>query len=99
MITLLLTSHEEDNAARLTGSLEMIDRLQHETDEATHELDLHLDKLLTSPMDREDIHLLSTGLRLVADFIVVCERVGIPLTSLPHRNRSMEARASSRSMT
>jgi hypothetical protein len=34
---------------------------------------------------------LSTRLWLVADSIVVCERLGIPLTSLPHRNRSLEA--------
>jgi uncharacterized protein len=58
-----------DDPARLPEFLATIDRVQHETDEAAHELDLNVDKLFVPPMDREDIHLLSTRLSQVADFI------------------------------
>jgi uncharacterized protein Yka (UPF0111/DUF47 family) len=58
-----------DQPARLPEFVAEIQRVQHETDRAAHELDFNVDKLLIPPMDREDIHLLSTRLRLVADFI------------------------------
>src|SRR5215510_12817990 len=58
-----------DDPARMPEALTTIDRVQHETDEAARELDLHMDNLFIPPMDREDIHLLSTRLGLVADFI------------------------------
>jgi uncharacterized protein len=58
-----------DDPARLPEYMATIDRVQHETDEAAHELDLNVDKLFVPPMDREDIHLLSTRLSQVADFI------------------------------
>jgi uncharacterized protein Yka (UPF0111/DUF47 family) len=58
-----------DEPDRLPEHLATIDRVQHETDEAAHELDLNVDKLFVPPMDREDIHLLSTRLSQVADFI------------------------------
>jgi uncharacterized protein len=58
-----------DKPTRLPELLLQIDRLQLETDEAAHDFDLNVDKLFIPPMDREDIHLLSTRLSLVADFI------------------------------
>ncbi len=58
-----------DAPARLAHSLAEIDRVQHETDVAAHELDVNVDKLFIPPMDREDIHLLSVRLSHVADFI------------------------------
>ena len=58
-----------DQPALLPQTVTDIDRLQAETDAAAHELDLHIDQLFIPPMDREDIHLLSTRLALVADFI------------------------------
>ena len=58
-----------DSPARLAHSLAEIDRVQHETDVAAHELDVNVDKLFIPPMDREDIHLLSIRLSHVADFI------------------------------
>ncbi len=58
-----------DDPTRLPEIVARIERIQHETDEAVHDLDLNVDRLLIQPMDREDIHLLSTRLRLVADFI------------------------------
>lgn len=58
-----------DQPARLPELVATIDRVSHETDEAAHNLDINVDKLFVPPMDREDIHLLSTQLALVADFI------------------------------
>jgi uncharacterized protein Yka (UPF0111/DUF47 family) len=58
-----------DDPARLPQSLAAIDRIQHDTDTAAHELDLHMDKLFIPPIDREDIHVLSIRLGMVADFI------------------------------
>jgi uncharacterized protein Yka (UPF0111/DUF47 family) len=58
-----------DQPARLPAALTEIERVQHEADTAAHELDLHLDGLFIPPMDREDIHLLSTRLARVADII------------------------------
>jgi hypothetical protein len=70
-LTTLATLLEQalDDPARLPQALTTIDRVQRETDEAAHDLDLHIDRLFIPPMDREDIHLLSTRLGLVGDFI------------------------------
>jgi uncharacterized protein len=58
-----------DQPARLPELLKQIDRVQHETDAAAHNLDLNVDKLFIPPMDREDIHLITTRLERVADII------------------------------
>jgi uncharacterized protein Yka (UPF0111/DUF47 family) len=58
-----------DQPARLPHVLTQIERVQHEADVAAHNLDLNLDKLFIPPMDREDIHLLTTRLSRVADII------------------------------
>ena len=58
-----------DDPARLPAILAQIDRVQHETDEAAHDLDLNVDKLFIPPMDREDIHLLASRLDDVMDLI------------------------------
>ncbi len=58
-----------DEPARLPERVATIDRVQHEADAAAHALDVNVNKLFIPPMDREDIHLLSTRLGLVADFI------------------------------
>ena len=70
-LTTLATLLEQalDDPAQLTQLLATIARVQRETDEAAHELDLHVNRLFIPPMDREDIHLLTTRLGLVADFI------------------------------
>lgn len=70
-LTTLATFLEQalDQPARLPELLAKIDRVQQEADKAAHDLDLNVDKLFIPPMDREDIHLLSTGLSRVADFI------------------------------
>jgi uncharacterized protein Yka (UPF0111/DUF47 family) len=58
-----------DQPARLPAVLADIERIQHEADEAAHDLDVSLDGLFIPPMDREDIHLLSIRLSRVADII------------------------------
>jgi uncharacterized protein Yka (UPF0111/DUF47 family) len=74
-----------DEPARLPEFLATIDRVQHETDEAAHELDLNVDKLFVPPMDREDIHLLSTRLSQVADFIGGTARRAVSLRATQRR--------------
>ena len=58
-----------DRPGRLPELVATIDRGQREIDQAAHDLDLNVDKLFVPPMDREDIHLLSTQLSLVGEFI------------------------------
>jgi uncharacterized protein len=58
-----------DDPRRLAGVTSDIERVQHEADDAAHDLDVNIEKLFIPPMDREDIHLLTTGLELVADYI------------------------------
>jgi uncharacterized protein len=65
--TLLQQALEEPS--RLPAFVAQIDRVQRETDESAHDLDVNVDKLFVPPMDREDIHVLSTQLGLVAAFI------------------------------
>ncbi len=65
--TLLEQALEEP--ARLPVLLAQIDRVERETDDAAQDLDLNVEKVFIPPMDREDIHLLSTRLSLVAAFI------------------------------
>jgi uncharacterized protein len=74
-----------DDPARLPELLGQIDRVQRETDEAAHDLDLNVDKLFVPPMDREDIHLLSTRLGLVADFIGGTARRALSLRATTRR--------------
>ena len=78
-----------DDPALLAQSLATIDRMQHETDEATREIDLHMDRLFIPPMDREDIHLLSTRLRLVADFIGGTARRAVSLKATTRREAAV----------
>jgi len=74
-----------DQPARLPDILAEIDRVQHETDVAAHDLDVNVDKLFIPPMDREDIHLLSTELSQVADFIGGTARRAVSLRATTRR--------------
>jgi hypothetical protein len=68
-----------DQPARLREFVERIDRVQRETDESARDLDLNVDKLFIPPMDREDIHLLSTRLSRVGEYIGGTARRGVSL--------------------
>jgi uncharacterized protein Yka (UPF0111/DUF47 family) len=74
-----------DQPALLPQTVASIDRVQVETDVAAQELDLHMDQLFIPPMDREDIHLLSTRLALVADFIGGTARRAVSLRATSRR--------------
>lgn len=75
-----------DDPARLPELVTTIDRVQHETDEASHDLDVNVDKLFVPPMDREDIHLLSTQLSLVAAYIGGTARRAVSLRATARRD-------------
>lgn len=74
-----------DDPGRLPETVTTIGRLQVEADEQAHELDVHMDRLFIPPMDREDIHLLSTRLALVADFIGGTARRAVSLKATERR--------------
>jgi hypothetical protein len=74
-----------DQPARLSELVAKIDRVQHEIDSAAHDLDLNVDKLFVPPMDREDIHLLSTQLSQVAAFIGGTARRAVSLRATTRR--------------
>jgi uncharacterized protein Yka (UPF0111/DUF47 family) len=86
-LTTLATLLEQalDQPARLPELLATIERVRHETDEAAHDLDLNVDKMFIPPMDREDIHLLSTRLSQVADFIAGTARRVVSLRATTRR--------------
>lgn len=74
-----------DEPARLPEFVATIDRVQRDADQAAHDLDANVDKLFIPPMDREDIHLLSTRLSLVADFIGGTARRAVSLRATTRR--------------
>lgn len=49
--------------------VESIKRLEHECDQITHEVITRLDRTFITPLDREDIHELASGLDDVVDLI------------------------------
>ena len=57
------------DGSRLTYWVEQIKRLEHEADGLTHEVVERLDRTFITPIDREDIHLLSSDLDDVIDRI------------------------------
>jgi hypothetical protein len=61
----LLTGKPE----RATYCVDQIKRLENEADEITHEVVRRLDRTFITPIDREDIHLLSSDLDDVIDLV------------------------------
>jgi hypothetical protein len=57
------------DADRRTYIVESIKRLEHECDQLTHEVITRLDRSFITPLDREDIHELASGLDDVIDLI------------------------------
>jgi uncharacterized protein Yka (UPF0111/DUF47 family) len=78
-----------DDPARLPELSAKIDRTQRELDAAAHDLDTNVDKLFVPPMDREDIHLLSTQLSLVAAFIGGTARRAVSLRANTRRESAV----------
>lgn len=71
--------------ARLPELLVAIEQVEREADAAAHDLDQNVDKLFIPPMDREDIHLLSTLLGGVADIIAGTARRAVSLRATTRR--------------
>ena len=57
----------EASPERRTPHIEAIKRLEHEADQVTHEVVNRLDRTFITPLDREDIHQLSSDLDDVMD--------------------------------
>jgi len=57
---------DENHRGRLVDSIK---RLEHEADQLTHEVVTRLDRSFITPLDREDIHALASGLDDVMDLI------------------------------
>jgi uncharacterized protein len=57
----------EASPDRRTPHIEAIKRLEHEADQVTHEVVNRLDRTFITPLDREDIHQLSSDLDDVMD--------------------------------
>jgi uncharacterized protein Yka (UPF0111/DUF47 family) len=64
LLELLQTDEERRGAI-----VDAIKRLEHQADEATHEVVTRLDRVFITPLDREDIHLLASRLDDVVDLI------------------------------
>lgn len=78
-----------ENPALLRESMIEIDRVQHETDASARDLDLNIEKLFIPPMDREDIHLLSTVLARVADLMGGTARRAVSLRVTSRREHAV----------
>lgn len=59
----------ENSAAERSSIMTRIEDLEHENDEATHQIFTELSRNFITPFDREDIHYLATALDDVADHI------------------------------
>src|SRR5919106_2772317 len=57
------------DASHRTAIVDQIKRLEHETDQITHEVVTRLDRVFITPLDQEDIHLLASRLDDVVDLI------------------------------
>jgi uncharacterized protein Yka (UPF0111/DUF47 family) len=68
-----------DQPARLGEVVEGLGQGQRATDESARDLDVNMDKLFIPPMDREDIHLLSSRLSRVGEYIGGTARRGVSL--------------------
>ena len=53
----------------LTEFVSQIDRIEHEGDELTHKVANKIDSTFVTPLDKEDLHALSSSLDDVTDFI------------------------------
>jgi len=69
MATLLVKAVNNENAEEREAIFKHIDRLENLGDDITHKIYLILDKVVFTPMNRQDIHTLAAVLDDVADYI------------------------------
>jgi len=58
-----------DNPARLQQQIRAIKEVEHKADQLTHQINTRIDQSFITPIDREDIHALSTRLDDVIDLL------------------------------
>ncbi|MGN6181992.1 MAG: DUF47 domain-containing protein [Mucilaginibacter sp.] len=69
MATLLVKAVNNENAEEREVIFKQIDKLENVGDDITHKIYLILDKVVFTPMNRQDIHTLAAVLDDVADYI------------------------------
>jgi len=69
MAELLVNAVNTDNAVEREVIFKEIDRLESIGDDTTHKIYLALDKVVFTPLNRQDIHTLASAIDDVADFI------------------------------
>jgi uncharacterized protein Yka (UPF0111/DUF47 family) len=78
-----------DHPSRLAGLSARIEQVDHETNAAAHDLDVGIERLFIPPMDREDVHLLSTRLRRVVDIVTGAARRAVSLRTTERRESAV----------
>jgi len=69
MAELLLTVVNSETADERELLFKRIDRMENRGDEITHKINLHLNKIVFTPLNRSDIHALASAIDDVADSI------------------------------
>jgi uncharacterized protein Yka (UPF0111/DUF47 family) len=67
-----------------------IEQVQGEADTAAHDVDVGTHRMFIPPMDREDIHLLSTQLRRVVDIVGGAARRAVSLRATERREPAVQ---------
>jgi len=75
---------------RRPAIVDAIKRLEHEADQITLEVVTRLDQVFITPLDREDIHLLSTELRRVVDIVGGAARRAVSLRATERREPAVQ---------
>jgi uncharacterized protein len=85
---LLLQGFEQPS--RWHELMNQIEQLEQEGDEISHAVDTGSERMFIPPMDREDIHLLSTELRQVVDMIGGTARRAVSLRASDRREPAVQ---------
>jgi uncharacterized protein Yka (UPF0111/DUF47 family) len=79
-----------DQPARWQELLTQIEDVERQGDEASHAVDVGTEQMFIPPMDREDIHLLSTELRRVVDIVGGTARRAVSLRATERREPTVQ---------
>lgn len=91
MSELLVQFCYEDNLPPQKSLLEEIEQLERKNDELVRSLIVYLEKTLTPPFDREDIHLLITTLDDIADniYYIAKQRIIYGIKKIPDATKNI----------
>jgi uncharacterized protein len=79
-----------EQPARWAELSHRIEQVEQEADDTSHAVDTGTERMFIPPMDREDIHLLSTGLRRTVDIIGGTARRAVSLRASDRREPAVE---------